>query len=65
MCIVDPDAAALERTKNEIYPKRYGEWDSEIKLYNLGEEPKGFRRDVPIVEFESSFQSAAGQAGSA
>jgi len=30
--IVDIDQDALNRTKNEIYPSRYGKWDSEIKL---------------------------------
>jgi len=30
--ICDIDPAALERTKNEIYPQRYGSWDDEIRL---------------------------------
>lgn len=37
--MVDPDEAALTRTKNEIYPKRYGAWDEAIQLFKLGEEP--------------------------
>ncbi|MBU1179233.1 Gfo/Idh/MocA family oxidoreductase [Patescibacteria group bacterium] len=41
VCMVDPDAKALERTKKEIYPARYGAWDEKIKLYELGPEPKG------------------------
>ena len=39
--IVDRDAAALERTKNDIYPKRYGAWDPNIKLCTPDQEPKG------------------------
>ena len=39
--IVDADPAALERTKNDIYPKRYGAWDEGIKLFQAGTEPKG------------------------
>ena len=39
--IVDNDQKALARTKNDIYPKRYGAWDDSIKLYQTGTEPKG------------------------
>jgi len=39
--IVDLDEKALLRTKDDIYPMRYGAWDDEIKLYKAGEEPKG------------------------
>ncbi|GEM_PF-213815 len=39
--IVDRDAAALERTKTDIYPKRYGAWDESIQLFQAGQEPKG------------------------
>jgi len=38
--ICDIDAEALERTKNDIYPSRYGEWDNEIGLYSCEEIPK-------------------------
>ncbi|MEK7067209.1 MAG: Gfo/Idh/MocA family oxidoreductase [Patescibacteria group bacterium] len=41
VAIVDADPKALERTKNEIYPKRYGAWDESIELYEAGREPKG------------------------
>lgn len=41
VCVVDIDAEALARMKNNIYPARYGAWDDEIKLFKLGEEPKG------------------------
>lgn len=41
VAIVDADPAALERTKTDIYPKRYGAWDEAIKLYKAGEEPNG------------------------
>ena len=30
--ICDVDAEALERTKNDIYPARYGKWDEQIRL---------------------------------
>jgi predicted dehydrogenase len=39
--IYDIDSEALERTKNEIYPMRYGEWDKEIGLYNCKDLPIG------------------------
>ena len=38
--IVDVDGSALTRTKNEIYPKRYGAWDESIRLYLKDEAPK-------------------------
>ncbi|WP_102784014.1 Gfo/Idh/MocA family oxidoreductase [Thalassospira sp. GB04J01] len=38
MCDIDP--AALNRTKNSIYPSRYGAWDEEIRLFESGSEPK-------------------------
>ncbi len=39
--VVDPNSEALQRMREEIYPKRYGRWDDSIGLYKLGEEPKG------------------------
>jgi predicted dehydrogenase len=39
--ICDIDPAALNRTKTEIYPSRYGAWDSEIGLYGAKDAPKG------------------------
>ena len=39
--ICDLDPKALERTRNEIYPGRYGEWDSGIGLYHTDEVPRG------------------------
>jgi predicted dehydrogenase len=30
--LCDPDPAALERTRRDIYPSRYGQWDAEIRL---------------------------------
>lgn len=41
VAIVDADPKALERTRTDIYPKRYGAWDPAITLYKAGEEPKG------------------------
>ena len=32
VAIVDVDPAALERTRSDIYPARYGAWDEEIRL---------------------------------
>src|SRR3989338_2800416 len=39
--VTDNDPKALERMKNDIYPKRYGAWDDSIKLFTPGKEPKG------------------------
>ena len=39
LCDIDP--AALSRTRDSIYPGRYGKWDDAIKLHRVGEEPKG------------------------
>ena len=39
--IVDPDPAALERTRREIYPSRYGGWDEAIKLLSPDTAPRG------------------------
>lgn len=39
--MTDTDPKALERTKNDIYPKRYGAWDESIQLFEAGKEPKG------------------------
>ncbi len=41
VAVVDPDSAALERMKNEIYHKRYGTWDPAIQLFELKDMPKG------------------------
>lgn len=38
MCDVDP--LALKRTKEQIYPSRYGRWDEGIKLYTVNDVPK-------------------------
>jgi len=39
MCDIDP--AALERTRKEIYPTRYGSWDEAIELVEAGNAPSG------------------------
>ena len=39
--MVDPDESALDRTKNEIYPGRYGSWDEGIQLFTPDAAPKG------------------------
>ncbi len=38
--ICDNDSKALERTKNMIYPKRYGKWDKKIRLFKVNDVPK-------------------------
>ena len=39
--LCDIDLKALERTKNEIYPSRYGSFNNEIKLFLNGDAPTG------------------------
>ncbi len=39
LCDVDP--AALERTRDDIYPGRYGAWDPAIQLFKVADAPKG------------------------
>jgi predicted dehydrogenase len=39
--VVDVDKEALRRMKEEIYPTRYGAWDSEIKLVEAKDDQKG------------------------
>src|SRR5580704_4651494 len=39
--VVDTDPAALERMKNDIYPKRYGAWDESIQLVTADKQPRG------------------------
>lgn len=39
--LCDVDAAALRRTRESIYPGRYGKWDEAIGLHRVGEEPRG------------------------
>lgn len=41
VAVVDTDQKALERMKNDIYPKRYGAWDESIKLFMPQEAPVG------------------------
>lgn len=38
--MVDVDPQALARTQREIYPARYGRWDSSIRLFLKGTEPR-------------------------
>ncbi len=39
MCDLDPKA--LERTRTQIYPSRYGKWDEEIRLFESAKAPTG------------------------
>jgi predicted dehydrogenase len=39
--LVDPDPAALERTRTKIYPSRYGTWDEAIRLLAPAAAPAG------------------------
>lgn len=45
--LCDIDRCALERARNEIYPSRYGIWDSEIRLFES--------KDVPIGGYDVIF----------
>ena len=38
--IFDVDKEALQRTKNKIYPSRYGSWDRRIKLLETNNNQK-------------------------
>jgi len=46
--LCDTDPAALQRTRNEIYPARYGQWDDSIRLTHP-EDTAGERFDVVII----------------
>ena len=46
--IADVDSLALERTRNEIYPNRYGSWDNSIKLVDTHTEDSSFY-DLVII----------------
>jgi predicted dehydrogenase len=39
--LIDPDQRALERTRTQIYPSRYGKWDEAIRLYLPKDSPDG------------------------
>lgn len=39
LCDIDP--AALERTRSQIYPGRYGKWDEDIRLFECKDAPRG------------------------
>jgi len=39
--LCDVDEAALERTRSQIYPARYGKWDGSIRLFTNADAPKG------------------------
>jgi predicted dehydrogenase len=39
LCDIDPNA--LQRTRTQIYPSRYGKWDDSIRLFASGEVPTG------------------------
>lgn len=40
VALCDLDEAALARTRDSIYPSRYGAWDDAIELYSAREAPK-------------------------
>ena len=46
--ITDKDPTALTRTKNEIYPLRYGSWDERIKIVS-DSETEFFETDVLVI----------------
>ena len=37
--LCDTDTQALLRTKDQIYPERYGHWDDNISLYSINDLP--------------------------
>lgn len=39
--LCDMDPAALKRTREEIYPSRYGSFDAAIRLFTAGDAPRG------------------------
>jgi len=39
--LCDIDSAALERTRKDIYPGRYGDWDPDIHLFHSDDAPRG------------------------
>jgi predicted dehydrogenase len=39
--LVDPDQKALARTRTQIYPSRYGQWDEAIRLFSPQDSPSG------------------------
>jgi predicted dehydrogenase len=39
--IIDPDPSALQRTRTDIYPSRYGVWDDAIRLFAPDGAPSG------------------------
>lgn len=47
--ICDIDSDALERTRNDIYPERYGQWDKNIKLIHLKERCLKEKYDLVII----------------
>ncbi len=46
--LCDIDEAALERTRSDIYPSRYGQWDEQIRLC-LPESTAGESFDIVII----------------
>lgn len=46
--LTDLDPAALERTKNDIYPSRYGAWDNKIQL-KLSKEVDNDPADIVFI----------------
>lgn len=60
MCDLDPNA--LDRTRNMIYPSRYGKWDENIRLFSNNDAPKGgydliFIGTPPDVHLELAMQA--------
>lgn len=39
--LCDRDLSALDRSKNSVYPGRYGQWDEAIRLFEAEAAPKG------------------------
>lgn len=46
--LCDNSEAALERTRSQIYPGRYGAWDDEINLFTMADAPRG-EHDLIVI----------------
>jgi predicted dehydrogenase len=62
--LCDVDAQALERTRTQIYPMRYGKWDESIRLFDSSKAPSGgydliFIGTPPHVHIQLALQALA------
>ncbi len=62
--VCDLDPAALARMREEIYPRRYGSWDDEIRLFTNDDSPRGgfdliFIGTPPDTHLQLAFQAVS------